>query len=720
MRRAFLIIGPIALLLVTAVPALAVVVQVPLRIDYFTLDELLKQQMYTGPDGRAELWEGSNACQYLHARNPHFGRAGEAVKIESEAELNLGFAIGDKCLSPAQWSGIIEAEARPYITPGLALKFRVTDINLYNMKHEKTFLVGRGFDLVKSYFIPRFERFSFDLKPPLNRFEELVRDAAPPDVAERVQAALSTLQPVRSIVAEDEALRLTLQLTAPEGGAPIVSGPAAPLTPAQVEAWQATLDNWDAFIVFAVKQLGLTVGDPQVREQLLALLLESRHRLVEALAQPRDPGTGPDPVRLLFLDVWKEAGEIVRSAAHRGLLRDRSLEFLSFISAGDALFALDEAAPALGMRVSAEDLRRLARIMAPGFRGNPLVYDFNEDPELQRLFGLSELPETPDLVVPPDDTGALREEELEPAAGEVPGVSPSASPTPTSAATPAPASRTPSMPESRSSLDPTAGSAANCAPEPVTLSSPLKISPLASVAPVIPPGTGGSSVSMLVPHLGLFDASEVLAAETVPVSELLSLGSKLRLAVVDETNLESYRRTLGDLLTLIAERELGNDPLEAQYHQTYLILLRATAWQESCWQQYVRRKGHVAYLMSPTGDIGLMQINKYVWRGFFNLARLKWDILYNSAAGAQILTTLMRGVLRRGADYGGGADALARSTYAAYNGGPRAYRRWRREDESEQARQVDQAFWEKYRALQEDKPVAILECAASRTRARRK
>ena len=57
--------------------------------------------------------------------------------------------------------------------------------------------------------------------------------------------------------------------------------------------------------------------------------------------------------------------DVVRTAAARGQLGDRALEFLSFVSAGDALMAFDQAAPALGARISAADLRRLARIMAP-------------------------------------------------------------------------------------------------------------------------------------------------------------------------------------------------------------------------------------------------------------------------------------------------------------------------------------------------------------------
>ena len=152
----------------------------------------------------------------------------------------------------------------------------------------------------------------------------------------------------------------------------------APLSPSEIAAWQTMLDDWDAFIVFAIKQLAGTVGDKQFRAQLFDLLLDSRYRLVQALAQPQ-VSTGPDPIRLIFIDEWSRLRAIIQAAARREILGSRALEFLSFVSAGDALFAADQAAPALGMRISEDDLRQLAHIMAPQYAGDP--------PDLQLRYG---------------------------------------------------------------------------------------------------------------------------------------------------------------------------------------------------------------------------------------------------------------------------------------------------------------------------------------------
>ena len=37
-----------------------------------------------------------------------------------------------------------------------------------------------------------------------------------------------------------------------------------------------------------------------------------------------------------------------------------------------------------------------------------------------------------------------------------------------------------------------------------------------------------------------------------------------------------------------------------------------------------------------------MQVNKHVWRGFYDLDRLKWDVLYNAGAGCEILARMMQ------------------------------------------------------------------------------
>ncbi|HYB91720.1 MAG TPA: lytic transglycosylase domain-containing protein, partial [Candidatus Binataceae bacterium] len=355
-------------------------------------------------------------------------------------------------------------------------------------------------------------------------------------------------------------------------------------------------------------------------------LLDSRYRLVQALAHP-PAASEPDPVRSLFLEFWRRLGASVRSAARRGKLGARSLEFLSFISAGDALFALDQAAPALGMRISAADLRRLAHIMAPRAKGDPLEFNFNEDAELKRLFKPTEPLANPTAL------------EAAPAESPAPGA--------------APASSLPPSPHERAH-----------------------------------PGASGTDS---------FDAP------------LKNVAARLWLALASRDNADSYRADMSRLLELSANRESNQSQLDGRYQPMFRTLVESAAWQESCWRQFIRADGRIRWLESSTGDIGLMQVNKHVWRGFYSLERLRWDVLYNAGAGCEILMQMTEYVIARPAfDPVPVAGNLARSAYAAYNGGPSAYNRWR----VRQTRQpVDDEFAEKYRTVERGDPVDILVCA---------
>lgn len=115
---------------------------------------------------------------------------------------------------------------------------------------------------------------------------------------------------------------------------------------------------------------------------------------------------------------------------------------------------------------------------------------------------------------------------------------------------------------------------------------------------------------------------------------------------------------------------------------------------------------------SGSGDVGMMQINPTVWRGFYDLHGLRWDIVYNARAGADILQHhLVRYAIEPGEHRAtGSVDNLARAAYAAYNGGPRQYDRYRRADAPAQARKIDGLFYEKYRGIQRDGELAVIAC----------
>jgi hypothetical protein len=207
------------------------------------------------------------------------------------------------------------------------------------------------------------------------------------------------------------------------------------------------------------------------------------------------------------------------------------------------------------------------------------------------------------------------------------------------------------------------------------------------------------------------DAAEVAPKKIDLVARLQELAKKLKRAVVNSGNATEYRATYDQLLQYGAQREIAEENIDYRFRPLYLRLVKSAAWQESCWRQFVLDGNRVTYLESSTHDIGLMQVNKYVWRGFYNIDRLEWDVLYNASAGMEILARLLDSIeLKRGAFTAGNPDELARSIYAAYNGGPGSYRRWRTR-ERKVLRAIDNSFWAKYQAVQHGHQIDILSCA---------
>jgi hypothetical protein len=655
-------------------PARAADVRVPLTIDYYALTEAIRHQLYTEPNGRAPVWNGVSPCQYLYATDPMFSHAGDTLKFETAASLALGVGVGDHCVGPVQWNGIIEAETSPYLMPGLQLKFHVQDLNLLNPEHQKTLIVGKGFDLIKGNLIPLFESFTYDLNPAVQQLSALAEAASTPDVAERVRTAMATIRSDPLVTANEDGVRITLIITVPDVEL-AAQGTPAPLTPEEIAAFEKLLDQWDAFLAFAVKQMGGAVGDPQFRAAILKILLDSRYRLVDALANPAANQGAGDPVRVLFLDEWNQLHDAIKSAAQRGALGGRGLELMSFVSAGDALFALDQAAPALGMRISADDLRRLAHILAPTATGDPLEYNFDEDPTLKHLFGVPE---------PPSMPGPLEESDIPPSSPEA-------------------------SPAGAGSASPSAGSS----PAAALPAAPMTIvpSPVAPEPPAAVPPAPGASSSWLELPLRWLSPADACAEESGLVATLERAALKLKRVVVSTTNVDSYRTDMETLLQLSAERELQTDPVDSRYTATYQTLVKSAAWQESCWRQFVVVNGRIRWLESSTGDVGLMQVNKRVWRGFYNVPRLEWDVLYNAGAGAEILMRMLSYATAEG--HGVVApDSAARSAYAAYNAGPRALHRWTRREPPE-LKAIDDSFWAKYQSVKRGDSIDILSCAES-------
>jgi hypothetical protein len=114
--------------------------------------------------------------------------------------------------------------------------------------------------------------------------------------------------------------------------------------------------------------------------------------------------------------------------------------------------------------------------------------------------------------------------------------------------------------------------------------------------------------------------------------------AEIRTWLASRHNLETYLKQIKILLQNSAEKVLGKRKSFKGYAKMLPRMVLATAWQESCLRQFVVKKKKIVYLRSYNGSsVGVMQINERVWRGMYDLHRLRWNIRYNAWAGCEIL-----------------------------------------------------------------------------------
>lgn len=177
-------------------------------------------------------------------------------------------------------------------------------------------------------------------------------------------------------------------------------------------------------------------------------------------------------------------------------------------------------------------------------------------------------------------------------------------------------------------------------------------------------------------------------------------------------NPQAYLANVRTLLDKAAADVRNAHPLPKDQQDFFTLLVRATAWQESCWRQFIAREGRLRYLLSYNQtSVGLMQVNERVWRGLYRVESLRWNISYNARAGCEILDLYLRtyALARIKPETPADLDTVARVTYAMYNGGPAHLEKFFKRSEKKLYKS-DRLFWEKYLASKEDNFEALARC----------
>jgi Transglycosylase SLT domain len=214
-------------------------------------------------------------------------------------------------------------------------------------------------------------------------------------------------------------------------------------------------------------------------------------------------------------------------------------------------------------------------------------------------------------------------------------------------------------------------------------------------------------VNRFLPALSLAIAIVSLTRQRVrgrdKCKEIESMGAR-------REELQSYLLEVRNLLATLGDRVGVKSELAEEHKVLYRQIVFTAAWQESCWRQFIKKGKTVIPLASTSGDLGLMQVNRNTWRNVYDLKRLGGDIEYNGNAGGEILAYYLgrHAIKKNEAKQQGGN--LARTTYAAYNGGPSHLARYRAAKQNPELKKVDEAFWDKFQAVSSGRELEVQRC----------
>lgn len=416
---ALLCLGLGLLLKLTLLPANATTSMVlPLKLDYPLIRSFFVQQAFTEPGETAVVIDEPALCQLLTLARPEIYPVAGALRLKAFVSLQTGIPVLNTCRIPVELQGLIDVRLDvAFDATGWKLIFQPRDLRLTTPDGRSPLLASQIPELFQERLFAYLDQVTVDLAPPLQGLREIV----PTFFAAQEQAAvsrwLSSIRPGKiEVKPEYFAIALLMEVEPQER----ISTPPPderPLSAAEMEGFIRGWETWDAFLVHQIEQLGRFGLEEHDRALILQTLLESRYQMVTALAADQIT-PGPDLVRRQFMLTWERFAPMFRKYLNRDAAT-APFASLAYLSAGDALSALDRIGPSVGVEISRDGLIRMARLLASEEETVNLAYSYEVDPGLREIMGLGPplmepnhpLPsQDVDLDLPADEDGDVREQ----------------------------------------------------------------------------------------------------------------------------------------------------------------------------------------------------------------------------------------------------------------------------------------------------------------------
>lgn len=334
--------------------------QIPLQIDYGLIKNALLHQLFTGKSQTAELWRDHQGCSFLKLSDPRIDGQNGQIRLQNRIQARMGSHAAGQCITLMDWNGEMQSWQKPMIdSSGKVLSFPVTKANAMD-RQGRQLNIGQFQELITHFVTPKLDNLKVDLQESRSDIERNLAYYLPKENEAEINKILDTLV-FSGVSVNSDTIAVKLAFSAP--AQLTTQQNQRPFDPEEHMQWKAAWKPWDEFLAKTVEKASTDTESQELRDDLMAILLESRRAFDSALTDHN--GQNGDPIREFFISTWERLAPKLKTLAKQ-LPEIQGLRYLTFIAATDVIYQLESIGSPLGLDISSEGFRRLGRMLISG------------------------------------------------------------------------------------------------------------------------------------------------------------------------------------------------------------------------------------------------------------------------------------------------------------------------------------------------------------------
>lgn len=344
----------------------------PLTVEYPLLRSLVIQTSFTDADQTAVVMEDEDGCTIVKLSEPAFSEKNGFLQIELKVYVEAGIGYGDHCLMPIQWDGFVSFLQEPKIdSEAMRLSFKTIDSAIFDRFHKPQKVTEIIWKLIKKWAYEYLDEMTVDLAPPVDGLKSILELSFPDRLRDTAKKMVDSLR-LGDVQITPDAVKIDVLAEVEEVYTLEKDRQMEFISAEELEQIIEIWETWDAFLVNMVLALSTEPLSQDDREVIFETLLDTRYRFTAELT---DGTVSKDVVREQFVEAWTSLSPVFRN--HLGHEPSEfTLGYLAFFTASDALAALDEIGPSLGIEISRNGLLRLSRLLP---REKPVLLEYGSD-----------------------------------------------------------------------------------------------------------------------------------------------------------------------------------------------------------------------------------------------------------------------------------------------------------------------------------------------------